>query len=599
LFYSQINNKIFTHNIRVIYFDSKNTIWLGTDKGLFNIDKHKVKYYSTKNGLKDNSIISVVEDSSGILWVGTDKGISGIVLNRNRRNELLNHVNLICKILPEQRARSLFVDRNNDLWVGFLYYGLYKVSGDSIINLNGKNKVYADNIRYIFKDDAGKIWIATRYHGVFVYSNNKIKHYGIEDGLGSDWVSTITEDRNKNFWFCTARGVTRYDGKVWRTYDENDGATSGEVTAAAVDKQGNIWFGSYSGIFKYIDTSGNSPHLAPKVYIKQIEVNGNMNTNFSMSSITTLPYDKNNIAFEFAGIWFKNESEIFYKYRLQGLDDKWSNLVKSNNIRFQNLPPGKYNFEVAAKNNGGYWSANPAEVAFIIQPPVWKTWWFQSLAIIFLIGLLIVIYRYRIKHVLEVERLRTKIASDLHDDVGTTLSRISLISQLIKENIEPEKIKDNLNDIGMLCRDALTTMSDIVWSMDSRNDNIQSMINRIKDSCSSILPAAEIKYSFNIEIIDQNKTIKAELRKNIYLIAKEALNNIINHSNASNVKIEIKNDGDIFSMIISDDGNWEKSISKLTGHGIRNMKTRAEEIGGHVEIKNNAGTTIVFTAKAI
>ena len=209
------------------------------------------------------------------------------------------------------------------------------------------------------------------------------------------------------------------------------------------------------------------------------------------------------------------------------------------------------------------------------------------------------IYRYRIKRVLEVERLRTKIASDLHDDVGTTLSRISLISQLIKENIEPEKIKENLNDIGILCKDALTTMSDIVWSMDSRNDNIQSMINRIKDSCSSILPTAEIKYSFNIENIDLNKTIKADIRKSIYLIAKEAINNIINHSNASNVSIEIKNDGNIFSMMISDDGNWEKSNSKLTGHGLRNMKTRAEEIGGHVEIKNNVGTTIVFTTKAI
>jgi signal transduction histidine kinase len=209
------------------------------------------------------------------------------------------------------------------------------------------------------------------------------------------------------------------------------------------------------------------------------------------------------------------------------------------------------------------------------------------------------IYNYKIKRILELERLKTKIASDLHDDVGITLSRISLISELIKENIEPEKIKENLNDIGSLCKDALSTMGDIVWSIDSRNDNIESLINRINDSCSSVLPSAEIAYTFNVEGLDRKKTIRSEIRKNIYLIAREALNNIIKHSSASHVRIEMLNNEKEFKLIIFDDGSWKKSNPKLTGHGIRNMKTRAEEIGGHIEIVKNGGTNITFTMNSI
>jgi ligand-binding sensor domain-containing protein/two-component sensor histidine kinase len=589
-----IFNKISTKNIRAVVLENNKPIWVGTNKGLFKINNKKTKEYSTKNGLKSNSIVSLTMIDKNILLVGTDNGLSVIANKKNVNNHKFNLMKELCSKLPKGPARSVLIDNKNNIWLGFLYSGLYEIKNDSIKKISGRRNFQAGNIRGLYEDSKGNIWAATRYNGVFELSNNLWKQYTAKNGLGSDWVSTITEDKKNRIWFGTARGVVRLAGTKWRAYDASDGAVSGEITASAMDTSGNLWFGSYNGIYKYENKKISDP-LMPYVYIKQIEVNGSRSIVFNPGKTKMLSYNQNTIAFEFAGVWLKNETKVYYKYKLNGFDKHWSRSLNSNYIRFHNLPAGKYNFEVIARAPDGFWNSGPAEVSFVIGLPFWKEWWFILLSVILISSIIFMIYNYKIKRILELERLKTKIASDLHDDVGITLSRISLISELIKENIEPEKIKENLNDIGLLCKDALSTMSDIVWSIDSRNDNIDSLINRIHDSCSSSLPSAEITYSINIEGLDRKKTIRSEIRKNVYLIAREALNNIIKHSSASNVNIEMINTDNIFIMTIADNGKWGKSNNKLTGHGIRNMKTRAEEIGGSVEINKNGGTKIKFT----
>ncbi len=588
--------KIDTRKIMSLYFDKYNRIWLGTDKGLYSIKNNFIRHYTVNNGLKDNSVIALTGDKNGVLWIGTNKGISYIKLNLGISSKAFSVYKLIQKQLPKKQARSILVDKNNNIWVGYLYDGLYEVKGNKVINFNRKDKLPESNIRYLFQDNSGRIWIATRYRGVYIYSNNRFNNLRSQDGLGSDWTSVIAEDNDNNFWFGTARGITRFDGKHWRTFNQNDGAVSGEVTAATISPNNEVWFGSFNGVLSYTNTHRRSIITEPAVYIKRVEVNGDYN---KILQSTTFPHFMNNISITYSGIWFKNESEISYVYKLTHIDDTWSNPVKNNEIHYQNLSPGKYTFEVAAKNSEGTWSNVPAHISFIIESPFWMEWWFQIIALLSLSAVIYIIYNYKIRQVLKVERLRTKIASDLHDDVGTTLSRISLISQLIKENIEPEKVKENLNEIGKLCREALNTMSDIVWSMDSRNDSMESMINRIKDSASAILLPLDINYSFNHSGLEVKKNLNADLRKNIYLIAKEALNNVIKHSDASEVKIDIKNNDGIFEMIIWDNGAWENKNYRLTGHGIRNMKMRAEEIDGDIEINNISGTQIIFIRKNI
>jgi len=593
-----ILNKIPTRNIRAVVLENNKPVWIGTNKGLFKINHKKIKEYNTKNGLKSNSIVSLTMIDRNILLVGTDNGLSVIADNNYVNNNKFNLMKTLYAKLPEGPVRSVLIDNNKNIWLGYLYSGLYEIKNDSIIKITGEKNFQAGNIRGLYEDSKGNIWAATRYNGVFEYSNNSWKQFTAKNGLGSDWVSTIIEDKEHRIWFGTARGVVRLDGNKWRAYDASDGAASGEITASAIDTSGNLWFGTYNGIYKYYDKNNIQPS-SPYVYIKQIEVNGSRNIQFKPNQTTHLSYNQNTIAFEFAGVWLRNETKVYYKYKLIGFDKNWSRPLNSNYIRFHNLSAGKYKFEVLARTPDGVWNSGPAEVSFEIGLPFWKEWWFIGLSVILILSVIYMIYIYKIRRILELERLKTKIASDLHDDVGITLSRISLISELIKENIEPEKIKENLNDIGSLCKDALSTMSDIVWSIDSRNDNVDSLINRIHDSCSSTLPAAEITYSFNIEGLDGKKAIRSEIRKNVYLIAREALNNILKHSCASNVIIEIINTDDIFTMTIADNGSWKISNPKLTGHGIRNMKARAKEIGGHIEIIKNGGTKITFTMNSV
>ena len=529
-------NKIPTRNIRAVILKNGEPVWIGTNKGLYNIEHSRIKAYTTKNGLKSNSIVSLTSIDKNLLLVGTDNGLSIIADNKNINYNKLKLMKTLCNSLPKGPARSVLVDNEQNIWLGFLYSGLYEIKNNSIIKITGKKNFNASNIRGLYKDSKGNMWVATRFKGVFEYLNNSWKHFTAHNGLGSDWVSTITEDKENRIWFGTARGVVRLAGSSWRTYDASDGAVSGEITASSSDTSGNIWFGSYSGIYKYENKYNPDPSL-PYVYIKQIEVNGSRSIVFNAGKTKMLPYNQNTISFEFAGVWLKNETKVYYK--LDGFDKNWSRPLTSNYIRFHNLSAGKYKFEVLAGTPDGVWNSGHAEVSFEIGLPFWKKWWFIALSATFILSIIFIIYNYKIKRILELERLKTKIASDLHDDVGITLSRISLISELIKENIEPEKIKENLNDIGSLCKDALSTMSDIVWSIDSRNDNVESLINRIHDSCSSTLPSAEITYSFNIVGLDRAKTIRSEIRKNVYLIAREALNNIIKHSSATNVEIDM------------------------------------------------------------
>ena len=592
----QLSKAIASLDIRCLYFDKKGRMWIGTENGLYYKNPGSNNFI-LKNGIKNKSIVSIIELPNGIYWVGTDNGFSVFKMSNPVNQKDFIFAKDICSKLPDKPARSLYQDRNNDLWIGFLYDGLYKISKNKLKHYTSINGLTIDNIRCIFGDSKNHIWIGTRYHGLLLYKNGNFVKVTKSDSSSLGWISTIIQDQGNNYWFGTAKGLLRYDNNNWLSFDENDGITSGEITAAAIDSSGRLWFGSFNGIYRCAFTNLINKQKRPKIYIKRIQVNGTLNSEFSKGKLTSLPYNKNNIEFDFAGVWFKNEGNVYYRYKLDGLDKNWSRPVKSNAIHYQNLDYGKYKFEVIAKNSDGVWSKSPAKVAFIIESPVWLRWWFLLSAVIILTTIVYLILNYRLKRIIELERLKTRIASDLHDDVGATLSRISLISELIKENIEPNKIKQNLIDIGNLSREALNTMSDIVWSMDTRNDNLQSMINRIKDSYAATFRSTDIYYKFDQGELDGSKKISSEVRKNIYLIAKESLSNIIKHSNATEVFLDFRLEIGILKMIIKDNGKWDEENKKLTGNGIRNMKMRAEDIKGSVELNRDNGTEIIFTMK--
>jgi signal transduction histidine kinase len=210
-----------------------------------------------------------------------------------------------------------------------------------------------------------------------------------------------------------------------------------------------------------------------------------------------------------------------------------------------------------------------------------------------------VIHRYRLEQSLKVERLRNKIASDLHDEVGSSLTRISIYSDLVQNGSEENESKTYLKGISDLSREVVTTMSDIVWSIDNRYDTLEALTLRMKDFAMEILQAKNIALEFQIQGIDGKKILDPVLKQNLYLIFKEAVNNIVKHAQASRVQVVLSAARGEFAMTIKDDGKGVSINGSPKGNGLRNMRRRAEAIEGQFSLENHQGTTITVTTRKL
>ena len=284
---------------------------------------------------------------------------------------------------------------------------------------------------------------------------------------------------------------------------------------------------------------------------------------------------------------------------MDGFDKNWIYSGTRRYVSYTNLDPGKYTFNIKGTNSDGIWAENPEKVNIIISPPFWQTVWFRIISLISIIFILYIIYKNRIAKLLEIERLRVRIASDLHDDIGSALTRISVHSEIIQNSEEKKIVKNSSKKIGTMSREIITTMSDIVWSIDARNDLIKNLIDRMKDFSTSLLVEKDIHLKFSFKGLDQNKKLPIHIRQNLFLIFKEAINNIFKHSNATIVKVDLVNSSNDFQIKISDNGEGYDTAEIKMGNGIKNMRMRAERIGAEININSTNGVELILSMKKL
>jgi hypothetical protein len=328
-------------------------------------------------------------------------------------------------------------------------------------------------------------------------------------------------------------------------------------------------------------------------------INGRTDTSFGLfsreSQLPPLEYSQNNLSFDFAGLSFRNEDNVRYRYRLEGLDKDWSPPTDRRYVNYSNLSPGDYHFQVIAANEDGVWSAHPASIGFRIAAPFWQKGWFLAFCAALGLGLAYGLYRYRLYQALKIERLRARISTDLHDDIGSTLSSISILSDMALQEGEQLMIRE-IRDNSLLL---LEKMDDIVWSINPRNDTLESLMLRIKRFGAQLFEARGIEYEIDIEPGIRHLRLLMEHRQNLYLIMKEAINNLVKYSGATRAHIRVRNIRNYLEVRISDDGSGFGEAAMQTGNGILNMKNRAAAMKGRLEISTGpeAGTTVILTLK--
>ena len=593
---SQVNKKNIG-NVSWLLITKENVLLAGTDAGITSLSKIKIQI---KFSLKSTCIF---EDDSANIWIGTQNG-DIYLLHENK----LQHVPLSHQ--PNEFVSSIITDKKNNILIGYRNKGIKKFYLDNgqlqpVEEFNLTSAFKNLRIRCCKTDNKGNLLFGTRTHGLYILSatTNNTWHFDEGNGLNATWVKDISVSGD-TIYMATNNGLHilsgDYDHPFIKQIKFNNEAISLETNSILYADSSCI-IGN-NGLLYYYPFKNKLPALNIPVLFTQISIAGKPDSNFHPYTIPekefNLKYDQNNISFEFAGIDVRTENILRYRYMLAGLDKTWSDATERNFVSY-NLQPGEYTFKVEAQNADGSWSNQIAQANFIIHYPFWKTWWFISLLIIITIILVYLIYQYRLRQVLKLEKLRSKISIDLHDDIGSTLSSISILSDMvIKENDESQS-KNMISEIKESSLSLMEKMDDIVWSINPANDTLESLLLRIKRFASKVFEAKNINYEIFIDESVKGIKLPMEYTQHIYLILKEAINNLVKYSKCSKALINVKYQNKILHIKISDDGIGFDKNNIQYGNGLLSMQYRSQQIKSTllIETKPYHGTKIILDVK--
>ncbi|MDR9364796.1 MAG: two-component regulator propeller domain-containing protein [Balneolaceae bacterium] len=629
-----------TNNVITGFAEGPNgDVWIATyGGGLLRHDGESFQPYDESDGLVDNIVFSFLLDSQNRFWIGTRGGIS--IYEDGQFNTVSPDR------FPFGMVRKIYEDVEKDeYWIATYESGVIQLQEEGYIQHHTENGFLNNTVMDIKRDEQGNYWFAT-YGGVAMYDGEQFEYLTMAEGLPSNGVIHIHIDHNGDKWFSTFNGVAKYDGEsierlsqseqidlityftiqdlenqYWvgtnrglyrlnpdelleaentlerlqsfRVYNKNQGLIANELNAGAsyVASDGTIWLGTVEGLSHFYPSEIREINAPPGIEFEEVMVSGRM---INPKGQHDFDNDENFVQISYSGLSYEAPDQIFYEYRMRGLDQGWQ-ITTERTIRYPSLSPGEYEFQLRAYNADGFVSAKRARFSFDIAYPYYLQWWFFVLIILVIVGLILFSIRYfRIKKQVDIERMRVQIASDLHDDVGSSLTELALQTDFLQAVTSGDDVKKTLKQLGKHSRKIVSSLDDIVWSIDSRNDTAGDLTDRMQDYVNQVFVNGEVSVFYDFENLRMHEKLPVDVKENIYLIFKEAINNIVKHSNASRIDIRFSFSGKSYTLEIHDNGTKIKNDRK-TGQGLRNMKMRADRIGSDVEIVSNGGFTIRAT----
>ncbi|MDN3583474.1 ligand-binding sensor domain-containing protein [Mucilaginibacter flavus] len=546
------------------FLDREGILWLGLGVGkgvaAFNLNNKQIKLYSleTPNRFPLRYPVTIAEDELGNLWMGGVEGRGLVCWNRNRDKFTL---------LPPQF--------NSEFDSGVI------------------NTIYADH--------RGSLWLGTS-GGLFQFNIacRLFKKYGVPQGLSSNTIYSIEADSAKHLWIGTKNGLScmglaNKDVVNFNGYYQNSEDAVACIKYDATNHK--IYFITPHNFYKVAPREWLRRREAPSLFITSIVSSG---IDLSNHQNIELHYSNNNINIAFSAVNLVDGGETKYFYRLNSHQKNWTSTQGARQVSFSSLLPGRYAFEVKAQLSDGTWSKNREVLLFSVANPFWKTWWFILLDVTVASLIIYVFYNYRIRQIMALQNIRSSIASDLHDDIGSTLSNIYILTQLSHANLgRPENADRFLTRIAEEVASSSQSLDDIVWSINTNNDNFEQVAARMRRYAADLLESSEIEYHVDFDERLLHKKLNLEQRRDIYLIFKEALNNIYKHAKATAVTIALTTDRDFFKMTIGDNGVGFDPREPTTRNGLKNMHTRVKKHRGNLMVtsQKGAGATVLVVMK--
>ncbi|MFA7419209.1 MAG: two-component regulator propeller domain-containing protein [Melioribacteraceae bacterium] len=613
--------------------------------GLFRIDKTD-KLIERINTNPSNvpavpvwAVSGVFEDNLGTIWLTTVGGIN----RYNTDTKTFTHFRLYDdkKVSSEYLNKSgaagysdisaTLVDHDNVFWLGTPDRGLIRYDPQknltTVYHQEPRDNFSLSNnhILSILEDLQNPdmyLWIGTEGGGLnhFEKATGKCEHITTDNGLPNNVVYGILTDDDGSLWMSTNKGLCRYnpESKLFKNYDVESGLQSNEFNRREYYKapDGKMYFGGilgYNAFYpKNIRTNNNTPQIVLtgfKLFNKRVsfkDESSPLKQSIETTEKIILEYAQNVISLEYAALEYSMPKHNMYEYKLEGFNKDWVSAGTVREATFTNLNPGTYRFRVRGANSDGIWGKSEAVVDIIVMPPFYMTWWFKATVILIALGIVIAVIRFLImrrvrerimksEHEAAMERERLRIARDLHDEIGSRLTEIRLVSEMAKQkNISSNDIFEKLEEISSASENVVTTFSEIVWSLNPKNDSLENVASFLGQISTEFLSKAGIRCRLDFPPELPGYNIPSEARHNIILAVKELMNNIVKHSGASIATIELSTDEKDLSIIVKDNGcGFGMSNVRTFGNGLKNIQRRIESIGGNVTMESiiDKGTT--------
>lgn len=606
------------NEVKALLGEDSHTMWVGTNEALHRFDPVAQKFtrfsHDPQNSLSlgEGVVSALCKDRSGNLWVGTRGGGLNLLDRKTNSFTRFTHSEDESASISDNDVWAIYEDGTGVLWIATDGGGVNAFDTGTRKFTRFRNdpavpsSISSDAVTTVTEDRDGVLWFGTdRGLNRFDRKSNTFDHFTVADGLPNNFIYGCLADDKSNLWISTNRGLCKFDTRqrTFRSYDPRDGIQSNEFNLSSCfkSKSGEMFFGGVNGFNAFHpDSITDNPHTPPVVInsIKVFNVVANLGQSHETTTDITLSYNQNFFSFEFAALDFTIPEKNQYKYILEGVDENWVQAGTRRYAGYTYIDPGEYLFKVRGSNNDGVWNDEGASIRVVITPPYWQTWWFRVGAAVLIVVIGYSAYRYRINRLMEMHRMRLRIAGDLHDEIGSNLSTIVVASDMIGRRAKLEEHdRSQLNDIARTALQTANGMREIVWFINPEHDRMDDLLLRMKDVAIAML--GDVSYAFHSPDAVPDIHLTPEVRRNIFLVFKEALNNIVRHARATHVDIDIRVEGGMFRMKISDDGVGFDRETIKRGEGLNNLQKRTSAIGAELTIESTPGkgSSTLLTAR--
>jgi signal transduction histidine kinase/ligand-binding sensor domain-containing protein len=577
--------------------------WLATGAGLLryrNGLEAAPVVQGPEVGLATGNVFRVFEDTVGAVWVSIGTASSNGLYRRNPRTGRFESFDESHGLPPlhliANRPAAFAEDRAGQLWIGLLDSGLVRFRNGNFEQFAPSSGAPDQGVRALLVDRRGRLWIGSRSRGLLRVDDPSkadpvFSAYTNSSGLSNMTVAALAEDLDGRIYAASGSGIDRLDpatGRI-RNFTTADGVLPGAFRVGFRDRRGALWFGGDHGLIRIEPQAERTD--SPNVLVHSIRVNGQVRPISDLGDVEpaalSLSPSERQLQVDFGGF----RHDLVYQTRLSGVDREWTLPSSSRSVHYLSLAPGSYELLIRAVTPEGGSSSRPAKVRFRIAPPLWQRWWFLGLATLAVAAAAYAFHRYRVARILEVAEMRTRIATDLHDDIGANLTKIAILSEVARQRLGNDESEDvaPLGSIARLSRESVSAMSDIVWAINPKRDSLLDVARRMRRHAEEVFAAGNVSLAFLAPEADGASRVGISVRRDLFLIFKEAVNNAARHSRCTHVAIDLRAEDSWLELRVIDDGAGFDSKAESEGQGLASLRRRADKMGGRIQIESHPG----------